>query len=128
MIENKKIFVIDDDMTALDIVDFLLEDEGYDVIRHSEGKSALEDLDKQQPDLVLIDLMMPSMNGQDCIKAIREKGITIPIIAFTAIDDPDIHRQAIDSGCNMVVTKPCKSNELVAKIKSLTSATEKNSE
>ena len=83
MIQNKKIFVIDDDMTALDIVDFLLEDEGYDVIRHSEGKSALDDLDKQQPDLVLIDLMMPSMNGQDCIKAIREKGITIPIIAVS---------------------------------------------
>ena len=117
--DNKKIRVIEDDMTALDIVDFLFEDEGFEVTRRADGLSALECLEAEIPDIVLIDLMMPRMNGKDCIKEARAKGIKVPIVAFTAIDDPEVHQEALDAGANLVLTKPCKPNKLLSAITDL---------
>lgn len=116
---NNKILVIDDDMTALDIVDLLFEDQGYEVIRRADGLSALECVSEANPDVILIDLMMPKMNGQECIKELRNRGIQVPIVAFTALDDPEVHQEARDAGCNLVLTKPCKSKELVRQIEDL---------
>jgi len=115
----KKILIIDDDVTALDIVDFLFEDKGYEVVRRADGLSALECVESVKPDIILIDLMMPKMNGQECIRQIRIKGLKQPIVAFTAVDDPDIHQEAIDAGCNLVLTKPCKPAALVKQIEEL---------
>jgi two-component system response regulator VicR len=112
----KKILIIDDDMTALDIVDFLFEDKGFEVVRRADGISALACVDDVKPDIILIDLMMPKMNGQECIRKIREKGLSLPIVAFTAVDDPDIHQEAVTAGCNLVLTKPCKPATLVRHI------------
>lgn len=114
-----KILVIDDDVTALDIVDLLFEEEGYEVTRRSSGALALEALESVEPDVIVIDLMMPHMNGQECVRQIRQKGFTMPILAFTALDDADIHREACEAGCNSVLTKPCKTTVLLEKISSL---------
>ncbi len=116
---SKKILIIDDDVTALDIVDFLFEDKGFDVVRRADGISALECVEAESPSIILIDLMMPRMNGQECVRHIRGKGITIPIVAFTALDDPEIHQEAITAGCNLVLTKPCKPAILVKHIEDL---------
>ena len=116
---TKKILIIDDDLTALDIVDFLFEDHGFDVVRRVDGPSALECIEKESPNIVLIDLMMPKMNGQECVRLIRKRGLTLPIVAFTALDDPDVHREALDAGCNLVLTKPCKPAVLVKHIETL---------
>ncbi|NMC62726.1 MAG: response regulator [SAR324 cluster bacterium] len=113
---NKKILIIDDDVTALDIVDFLFEDKGFEVIRRADGISALECVDEEQPNIILIDLMMPKMNGQECVRQIRAKGLTLPIVAFTALDDPEVHQEALEAGCNLVLTKPCKPTILVEHI------------
>ena len=117
--DHKKILIIDDDVTALDIVDFLFEDKGFDVVRRPDGVSALECVEEVMPNIILIDLMMPRMSGQQCVKEIRNKGLTIPIVAFTAVDDPEIHKEAMDAGCNLVLTKPCKPNVLVKHIEDL---------
>ncbi len=114
-----KILIIDDDMTALDIVDFLFEDKGFEVSRRADGASALECIQDFTPDVILVDLMMPGMSGQECVKVIRDKGLEIPIVAFTAVDDPEIHQDAIDAGCNKVLTKPCRPAELVKHIEDL---------
>ena len=106
---QRKIMIIDDDVTALDIVDFLFEEKGFEVIRRADGISALECIDSIEPDIVLIDLMMPKMNGQETVRQLRKKGITVPVVAFTALDDPDVHQEAVDAGCNLVLTKPCSS-------------------
>jgi CheY-like chemotaxis protein len=53
------------------------------------------------------------------VRQIRSKGIEVPIVAFTAIDDPTIHEDARSAGCNVVVTKPCKSRDLVREIETL---------
>lgn len=114
-----KILVIDDDVTALDIVDLLFEDRGYNVVRRADGLSALECVEDASPDIILIDLMMPKMNGQETVRQLRSRGVEVPIVAFTALDDPEVHQEALDAGCNMVLTKPCKSKELVKRIESL---------
>lgn len=116
---NNKILVIDDDVTALDIVDLLFEERGFEVLRRADGISALECVDQSTPNIILIDLMMPRMNGQECIRQLRQRGIQVPIVAFTALDDPEVHKEALDAGCNVVLTKPCKSKELVREIEKL---------
>jgi DNA-binding response OmpR family regulator len=113
---SKKILIIDDDVTALDIVDFLFEDKGFEVIRRTDGISALDCVEEVAADIILIDLMMPQMNGQECIKEIRNRGLKTPIVAFTALDDPEIHKEAMDAGANLVLTKPCKPSVLVGHI------------
>ncbi len=119
---DKKILIIDDDVTALDIVDFLFEDQGYEVVRRTDGLSALECVEREKPNAVLVDLMMPKMNGQETVRQIRGKGIQVPIVAFTALDDPEVHQEAIDAGCNLVLTKPCKPATLVKHIEDLLDA------
>lgn len=116
---TRKILIIDDDVTALDIVDFLFEDKGFDVVRRTDGISALDCIDEVGPDIILIDLMMPRMNGQECIREIRKKGLKQPIVAFTALDDPEVHQEATDAGCNLVLTKPCKPGVLVRHIEEM---------
>ena len=115
----KKILIIDDDVTALDIVDYLFEDKGFDVVRRADGESALETIDDDTPDIILIDLMMPKMNGQECVRQLRKKGVAVPIVAFTALDDPEIHQEAVEAGCNLVLTKPCKPDALVRHVSGL---------
>ena len=116
-----RILVIDDDLTALDIVDLLFEDRGFDVVRLPNAVSALESIEETSPDIILIDLMMPHMSGQECVRQIRSKGIEVPIVAFTALDDPEVHHEARIAGCTSVVTKPCKSRDLVQEVESLLS-------
>ena len=114
-----KILIIDDDVTALDIVDYLFEERGYDVVRSADGVSALECVEEVEPEVILIDLMMPRMNGQECVRELRKRGIQVPIVAFTALDDPEVHQDARDAGCNLVLTKPCKPKILVGHIEDL---------
>lgn len=114
-----KILIIDDDITALDLVDLLFEERGFEVVRRPDGISALACVDDVNPEVILIDLMMPQMNGQECVRQIRAKGFSAPIVAFTALDDPEVHQEAMDAGCNMVLTKPCKPSNLVKHVEEL---------
>lgn len=116
---SKKILVIDDDVTALDIVDFLFEDKGYEVVRGTDGIHALEVAEAENPEIILVDLMMPRMSGQDCVRELRKRGCNVPIVAFTALDDPEVHQDALNAGCNLVLTKPCKPAILTSHIENL---------
>lgn len=114
-----KILIIDDDITALDLVDLLFEEKGFEVVRRPDGISALACVQDVNPEVILIDLMMPQMNGQECVRQIRAKGFNAPIVAFTALDDPEIHQEALDAGCNKVLTKPCKPANLIKHVEDL---------
>jgi two-component system alkaline phosphatase synthesis response regulator PhoP len=115
---SKHILVIDDDVTSLDIVSFFFEERGYNVDRCADGKSAIEYVKKITPDLLIVDLMMPEINGVETVKQVRQLGLTdTPIIAFTAVDDSDLHREALEAGCNEVLTKPCPTEKLLRHIK-----------
>jgi len=116
--KKKHILIVDDDITALDIVSYLFEEKGYNVERCADGHSAIESIRENNPDLLLVDLLMPQINGVDTVKRIRELGHgEIPIIAFTAVDEPELHKDAIDAGCNDLLTKPCSAEKLIRHIK-----------
>ena len=116
---TKNILLIDDDITALDIVSFLFEERGYAVERCTDGYAAIESVKLNAPDLIIVDLMMPQINGVDTVREIRSLGVEVPIIAFTAVDEPVLHDTAEDAGCDLVLTKPCRPERLVEHIKAL---------
>ena len=110
---RKKILIIDDDVTALDIVSFFFEEQGFDVTRCPNGGSALALVESIQPDVLLVDLLMPGLNGIETVQRVREMGLTeIPVIAFTAVDDVEMHEEALAVGCSEVLTKPCPPERL----------------
>jgi DNA-binding response OmpR family regulator len=111
--------LIDDDPAALDILDILFETQGFKVFRHSSAEAALETMNETQPDVVVIDLTLPQMSGTECVRRMRARGISVPVVAFTAIDDPEELRQAQLAGCTQVVTKPCRSKDLVNHIRAV---------
>lgn len=111
---QKHILVIDDDVTSLDLVSFLFEEKGFKVDRLADGFSAIEHVRTSEPDIIVIDLMMPGINGVETVKQIRALGLKqVPIIAFTAVDDPVLHSEALSAGCNKVLTKPIRPDKLV---------------
>jgi CheY-like chemotaxis protein len=119
---KKTILIVDDDITALDLVDLLFEDMGYTVERRADGQAAIQAVMDHEPNALLIDLMMPGISGQDAVRQIRANGYKGPIVAFTALVDPDAHEEAEAAGCNLVLTKPSKARELVAQISQLLTA------
>ena len=110
-----KILVIDDDITALDLVSFRFEERGYHVERAVGGVGAIEYVQEHIPDIIIVDLLMPQISGIETVKKIRaiEGASNIPIIAYTALDDAEVHQEALDAGCNEVLTKPCPQQRLV---------------
>ena len=116
--KRRVILVIDDDITSLDLVSFLFEERGYSVERFAEGTGAIDFVRREKPDLIIVDLLMPGINGVETVRQIRSLGLAdVPIVAFTAVDDIVMHEQARDAGCDEVLTKPCPAEKLVRAIK-----------
>jgi two-component system response regulator VicR len=114
---SKHILVIDDDVTSLDIVSYLFEERGYEVRRCADGRSAVAAVQDEEPDLIIVDLLMPEINGIETVQAIRKLGVNgVPVIAFTAVEDEKMHQDALAAGCNVVLTKPCPIERLVRQI------------
>lgn len=111
-----RILIIDDDITALDLIDLLFRKSGFESMRLLSGLSANKTIVEYKPDVLLIDLMMPDISGADTIKAIRADGHDLPIIAFTAQSDSDYQDLALQAGANQVLTKPYSTSKLVTLI------------
>jgi CheY-like chemotaxis protein len=102
----KKILVVEDVADIQLMMRVLLESFGYQVITANDGSEAVEKVKEDQPDLILMDIMMPVLDGISATKIIREfETDKIPIIAVTAYDNP-YHQRALDAGCNEVIPKP----------------------
>jgi CheY-like chemotaxis protein len=99
----------------------LLEMSGYQVVEAVDGKEAVEMAESARPDLILMDLSLPRLDGLDATRRIRElDGLArIPIIAVSAHDTNDFHADALAAGCNEYVTKPIDFDELDALVKKL---------
>lgn len=112
-----RILVVDDELTIRDNVGQFLEGEGYDVAYSSNGVDALDQVVEQHPDLILLDLMMPGMNGREFITALREqlKLTRIPILVMTGMQGLP-PQQAIALGANDVVEKPFDIDDMLNKI------------
>lgn len=112
----KKILVVDDEKPISDIVKFNLSKEGYEVYTAYDGEEALEKVEEVDPDLVLLDLMLPKMDGLEVCREIR-KTHDMPIIMVTAKDSEIDKVLGLELGADDYVTKPFSNRELVARVK-----------
>jgi two-component system response regulator VicR len=113
---GRKILVVDDEKNIVDIVAFNLNKEGYDVIYAYDGKKGLELALNENPELILLDIMMPKMDGFEVCKRVREKSQT-PIIMLTARAEEIDKVLGFELGADDYVTKPFGVRELMSRVK-----------
>ena len=113
-----KVLVVDDELAIRELLDIFLTGEEYEVILASNGKEALELVEKEQPKAVLLDIKMPGINGIEVCRRLKAKDESkfIPIIMITASMD---HRtEAVEAGADDIVTKPFNMEQLSFRLKS----------
>ncbi len=113
---NEQILVVEDEKPISDILKFNLEKEGYSVITAYDGKDALDMALESTPDLILLDVMLPSMDGFQVCRKIREKQHT-PIIMLTAKEEEVDKILGLELGADDYMTKPFSTRELIARVK-----------
>lgn len=120
----KKVLIVDDEPDTLELVKLVLESGGFETMLAASGMEALAQIDRTRPDLVLLDIMMPDMDGWDVFRKIKEKDSRIPIAILTA------KAQNIDRllGLHVLkaddyITKPFGKNELINKVRKLVGLT-----
>lgn len=121
------ILLIDDDDNICKVVTLYLKKEGFDISVANDGVSGLEMFSKINPDLVLLDIMMPGMSGIDVIKELRKESRT-PVIMLTAKGDTLDKVLALELGADDYIVKPFEPKELIARIKAVIRRTENNEE
>ncbi|MHB8179063.1 MAG: response regulator transcription factor [Vulcanimicrobiaceae bacterium] len=114
--KTKKILVVDDEAAILQTLRFNLERSGYGVVTASDGRSAIAMAQREQPDLVVLDIMLPVMDGIEACKEIR-KFSSVPIIMLTAKDQEIDKVLALELGADDYVTKPFALHEFLARVK-----------
>lgn len=115
-----RILVVDDSADNSFLVQTILQGEGYQIDVADSGQAALDQMDKAQPDLVLLDVMMPGMDGYEVTRRIRQNENLpfIPILLITAYDQPSVAR-GLDIGADDFIRKPVEFDELLARVRSL---------
>lgn len=119
MAGTKKIMVVDDSVVIRKMVEIALENEPIDVVSAPTGKEALSKLDEENIDLIILDLMLPDLNGLDILKAIKAASSNLPVIILTGKDSSKDLELAKEYGAEDFITKPFKDEDLVSKVKSL---------
>jgi DNA-binding response OmpR family regulator len=122
-----KILLVDDEQAILDLLEMILKREQFQVATASDGKSAMALFDSFNPDLVLLDLMLPDTNGHDLCREMTNKR-RVPIIMLTAKNDIVDKVLGLELGADDYITKPFDSRELIARIKAVLRRLEKGEE
>ncbi|MCD8328729.1 MAG: response regulator transcription factor [Ruminococcus sp.] len=113
------ILVADDDKHTRMLLRAILQNANYEVITAENGEQALEVLDREHIDLVIIDIMMPKMDGYEFTKVVRDSGSTIPVLMLTAKILPEDEKQGFIVGTDDYITKPIDEEKLLYRIKAL---------
>lgn len=118
---SKKILFIEDEPDQIMMVSMRLEANGYQIISANNGEEGLKLAQKEKPDLVLLDLVMPKMDGSEVCRHLKQDAETkkIPIIIITASGVKNLEEKCLKSGAEDVIRKPFESADLVAKIRAL---------
>src|SRR5512136_639270 len=124
----EKILIIDDDLDTLKLVGLMLQKQGYLIVAANNGPQGLTQAEAENPDLILLDVMMPEMDGYEVTKRLRGNPLTTntPILMFTAKTQLDDKVTGFESGADDYLTKPTHPTELHAHVKSLLARSKKN--
>lgn len=115
---GKKILVVEDERNIVDILTFNLAREGYDTLEALDGAEGLRLALAEDPDLILLDLMLPKMDGFEVCRTLRERGRATPIIMLTAREEETDKVLGLELGADDYITKPFSMRELLARVKS----------
>ena len=115
---NAKILVVDDDQKIVDLVTLYLKKDGYQVLAAGDGQQALDLARYRQPDLVILDLLLPEMDGMDVCHILRAES-KVPVIMLTARAAEDDRLAGLELGADDYVTKPFSPRELVARVRAV---------
>ncbi len=123
-----KILVVDDDIHATTLFKTILNAKGFEALIVNDSAIAVQTADSTNPDLIILDLMMPEPNGFEVCRMLRAdpKYSRTPIVIFTAMGDSESKATALEAGANEFLTKPFRVEDLMQKIKSLIEKAEKN--
>ena len=116
---GRKILVVDDDRKIVELVRLYLEKDGYRVLVAYDGLKALELARQRRPDLIVLDLMLPQLDGLDVCRILRGEGNKVPIIMLTAKTTEEDKLVGLDLGADDYVTKPFSPRELVARVRAV---------
>ena len=114
---GKTILIVEDEQNIVDILSFNLSREGYDTLEAYDGPTGLQLALENNPDLILLDLMLPGMDGFDVCRKVREAGSSIPIIMLTAREEETDKVLGLELGADDYITKPFSMRELLARVK-----------
>jgi len=114
-----RVLVVEDDANTRKLMCAVLKQNSYDVLQASDGVSALELMDKEHIDLVILDLMMPNMDGYELTRQLRQAWETLPILMVTAMQEPKDKRRGFLAGTDDYMTKPVDEEEMILRIKAL---------
>jgi DNA-binding response OmpR family regulator len=115
---NRTILVVDDDRKIVDLVSLYLKRNGYSVLAAYDGREALEAARRKRPDLIVLDLLLPELDGTDVCRLLRMES-HVPIIMLTARSTDDDKLRGLDIGADDYLTKPFNPRELVARVRAV---------
>lgn len=121
---KKHILVVDDEIGALTLIGIMLERGGFEVQKARDARSALNILEDYTPDLIILDVMMPGMNGIDLCQVLRQQDKTrkTPVLILSARGDAESIIRGIEAGANDYLPKPILHHDLVSKVRSMLGA------
>lgn len=111
------VLIVEDEQNIVDILSFNLSREGYDTLEAYDGKTGLQLALEQNPDLILLDLMLPELDGFGVCNALRKAGFSTPIIMLTAREEETDKVMGLELGADDYITKPFSMRELLARVK-----------
>lgn len=117
MEEKKTVLIVEDERAIVEILKFNLMREGYNTLEALDGEAGLELAQSADPDLILLDVMLPKMNGFEICAKLREGGFAMPIIMLTAREEEADKVFGLESGADDYMTKPFSMRELMARVK-----------
>lgn len=121
MPDKQTILVVDDEQDLLDLIEYNLKKEGFDVLKAEDGKEGIAVAREHNPSLVLLDIMMPKMDGLEVVEVMRndDKLKRIPIIFLTARGDEKTEVEGLNKGGDDYITKPISTTKLISRIKAV---------
>lgn len=115
----RTVLVVDDEPSIVTLLKFNLEQAGYNVLTAEDGRKGLDTALKEKPDLIVLDLMLPGMDGMDVCKSLRQEKVNTPILMLTAKDDEFDKILGLELGADDYLTKPFSPREVVARVKAI---------